>query len=114
MNYEINKEYPIEEFHNIEEWWKDNRQYDINCSLTAVTIVPKDPKVYAEICIEELNNKLSETDYITAKLSEAAAIAQITGDRTDLDALFSKYEKLIGDRQKWRLQIREYEAILNN
>lgn len=53
--------------------------------------------VSERICV--LKNKLSETDYITAKIAEGSST-------------INDYSKQIAERQKWRDEINELEKLL--
>lgn len=55
--------------------------------------------------IAELKDQLMSTDYIAAKLSEATADAQSSGDSTALTAMLAKYSGKLTQRQAWREEI---------
>lgn len=60
---------------------------------TEIVFVPID------IQIEELKKKLDDTDYIACKLAEGVATVE-------------EYSDIIKQRQQWRKEINELEAIL--
>ena len=55
--------------------------------------------------IIQLKNNLDNTDYVASKLSEALAEAQLTGDSTKLQEVWTTYEEVINQRQEWRDRI---------
>lgn len=64
----------------------------------------------AEQEIEELNQKLLDTDYIANKLAEAVSKFIVTGDNTEVIELRTKYSKQLENRQLWRDRINELEV----
>lgn len=52
-----------------------------------------------------LQNKLSETDYISYKLSEASTEAILTSDNSKLNNLYEEYKEILKNRQEWRDKI---------
>lgn len=52
-----------------------------------------------------LQNKLSETDYIAYKLSEASTEAILTSDNSKLNDLYEEYKEILKNRQEWRDEI---------
>lgn len=59
--------------------------------------------------IQELNQKLLDTDYIANKLAEAVSKYIATGDNTEVIELRTKYSKELEDRQLWRNRINELQ-----
>ena len=55
--------------------------------------------------IYELEARLKATDYIASKLAEANAEYIVTGDKTKLIELRTKYAKELVDREAWRTRI---------
>lgn len=55
--------------------------------------------------IEELTNKLVDTDYIANKLAEAVSKYISTGDNTDVLLLREKYALELANREEWRKEI---------
>ena len=55
--------------------------------------------------IYELEARLKETDYIASKLAEANAEYIVTGDKTKLIELRTKYAKELVYREAWRTRI---------
>ena len=55
--------------------------------------------------IADLLAQLAATDYIAAKLAEAAAEAAVSGDNTPLSDMLKNYAYIISDRQTWREEI---------
>lgn len=55
--------------------------------------------------IIQLKNNLDNTDYVASKLSEALAEAQLMGDNTKLQEVWTTYEEAINQRQEWRDRI---------
>jgi hypothetical protein len=51
--------------------------------------------------IQQLKQKLADTDYIACKIAEGSATAE-------------EYADIIADRQKWREEINAYESELKN
>ena len=62
----------------------------------------------------ELKRNLSNTDYITNKLTEAITEALETGDNSKVIELRQKYSKELEDRKEWREEINQLEEELNN
>ena len=60
--------------------------------------------------IQELNQKLLDTDYIANKLAEAVSKCIATGDNTEVIELRTKYSKQLEDRQLWRDRIKELQV----
>lgn len=107
MTYNINQTYPISELANIELWWRSNRNNDINVDEEAgiVIITPRSQILINEARIAELKQLLESTDYVAAKLSEASAIAELTGDKTVLAETYNKYNSIITNRNAWRAEL---------
>lgn len=105
--YNTNQIYPISELSNIELWWKNNRNFDINVDEEGgtVIIVSRTSAQVREDRIEELRLLLFETDYVASKLSEASAIAELTGDKTLLAEAYNKYAQTITNRRAWREEL---------
>lgn len=55
--------------------------------------------------ILELQFKLTKTDYIDNKLTEAIVEYILTEDKTKLIELKNKYSKELADRETWRKEI---------
>lgn len=62
--------------------------------------------------IHELKGLLTSSDYIAAKLAEATAQAQSSGDNTALSAMLAEYADKIAQRQAWRDEISLLEKSL--
>ena len=62
--------------------------------------------------IQELKQKLIDTDYVSNKLAEAVSKYIATGDNTEVVELRTKYSKQVEDRQLWRDRINELEKLL--
>ena len=62
--------------------------------------------------IQELKQKLIDTDYVSNKLAEAVSKYISTGDNTEVVELRTKYSKQLEDRQLWRDRINELEKLL--
>ena len=67
-----------------------------------------------QVRIEELKQKLDETDYIDNKRLGAVVNYVITYDRTELEALNEEYKEEIAQRQAWRDEINRLEEELKN
>ena len=107
MTYNINQIYPIVELGNIDKQLANNHDYDVNINEDdgTVIIVPRDPKLIKQSRIYELYDLLESTDYVAAKLSEASAIAELTGDKTVLAETYNKYSSIITNRNAWRTEL---------
>ncbi len=64
--------------------------------------------------IQELTNKLVETDYVANKLAEANAEYIVTEDKTKLIELRTRYAKELTDRETWRKEIDSLQEKLKN
>lgn len=73
-------------------------------------VLGKDEKELAQQEIQELNQKLLDTDYIANKLAEAVSKYIATGDNTEVVELRTKYSKELENRQLWRDRINELEV----
>lgn len=62
--------------------------------------------------IQELKQKLIDTDYVSNKLAEAVSKYISTEDNTEVIELRTKYSKQLEDRQEWRDRINELEKLL--
>lgn len=69
-------------------------------------------KQLAQQEIQELKQKLIDTDYVSNKLAEAVSKYIVTGDNTEIIELRTKYSKELEDRQLWRDRINELEKLL--
>lgn len=69
-------------------------------------------KQLAQQEIQELKQKLFDTDYISNKLAEAVSKYIATGDNTEVVELRTKYSKELENRQLWRDRINELEKLL--
>lgn len=58
-------------------------------------------KEYYQQQIDELKNKLAETDYVVIKIAEGASDA-------------SDYQEILDNRKKWRKEINELEKEVEN
>lgn len=63
--------------------------------------------------VEELKNKLSETDYVSNKLTEAIAEYVIKGDSSAVVAVYDEYREILSLRKSWRDEINQCEVRLN-
>ena len=61
---------------------------------------PEVAKINARVEISSLKQKLSDTDYIAAKIAEGAATKE-------------EYAEKLAERAEWRTKINELEAIIN-
>lgn len=64
--------------------------------------------------IDELKQKLYNTDYVANKLSEEIATSFVTGDNSSVIALRNKYFNILADRGAWREEINRLEEELKN
>lgn len=77
-----------------------------------MTLEEKRIKVNAIKRQQELKQRLRSTDYITAKLTEALAIKEVTGDNTKLIEVYNQYKDILEQREQMRAEINEIEAQL--
>lgn len=90
-----------------EEYMNAGQTYHIENGKVVLGLSEKEK---AQQEIQELNQKLLDTDYIANKLAEAVSKYLATGDNTEVVELRTKYSKQLEDRQLWRDRINELEV----
>ena len=103
MEYKTNTHYPLSELNNINDWWQDHKEYDINEYQDYCEIVERADNG-APTIIRELKSYLNSTDYIIAKLQEA-----FITDQNEYQQLLNEYADVIEKRKQARARINELE-----
>ena len=98
-NYQEGILYPKSELESISAWWQEHREYDINEYEDHVEIVKRDPLLDIPYHIQELKQKLLDSDYKAIKYAE--------GYLTD-----EEYEPIKAQRQAWRDEINSLQNKL--
>lgn len=65
-----------------------------------------------KIKIRKLKVKLTDTDYITDKLTAALAGYVVNGNKEKVLSIYNEYSELLAQRQSWRDEINELEKQL--